>query len=341
MHRGLVATIKILLILITFSACSKTENLSTPEKVYVSVVFTPEGFCNMGYNDISLKAIESLSNKYGFDYSFSVPETLEDGLDYYNAWCNAEIDENTRCLFIFTSGVYESYLADAPRPSADSRKDVLIFEVEKGLPYAYTFSMSYYGAAYMIGSYYLSRFPIDFQIVAANPHLSGLNYVVDGFTAATEDLSLGTVNLSYISEQPGGGLDDDDLAFATCKLAHYFNSENNNIFIPYAGLSDLGVYRFAESNHQVAVGIDCIDPDSFTQTLLCMNKRLDLALDDFLSLWTKGETPPRYRFYTLESGKVVVDRSFALSPYSKQLDEQLEQAIAKENEYFSRREVNE
>ena len=309
--------------------------------MYVSVVFTPEGFCNMGYNDIFLKAIESLSNKYGFDYSFSVPETLNDGVDYYKVWCNTEIDENTRCLFIFASGVYESYLADAPRPSAESRKDVLIFEVEKELPYAYTFSMSYYGAAYMIGSYYLSRFPIDFQIVAANPHLNGLNYVVDGLTDATEDLSLGTVNLSYISEQPEGGLDDDDLAFVACKLAYYFNSENNNIFIPYAGLSNLGVYRFAESNHQVAVGIDCIDPDSFTHTLLCMNKRLDLALDDFLSLWTKGETPPRYRFYTLESGRVVVDRSLALSLYSKQLDEQLELAIAKENEYFSRREVNE
>jgi hypothetical protein len=315
--------------------------LSTPEKVYVSVVFTPEGFCNMGYNDITLKAIEVLSQKYGYDYSFSVPETISDGMAYYDAWCNADIDENTRCLFIFASGVYEDLLSSASHPSPDSRKDVLIFEVEKELPYAYTFAMSYYGASYMIGSYYLSRYPIDFHVIAANLSLGGFNYVIDGFTDATIDSSSGSVNLSYLSEDPDGGLDEDDLAFLACYLAYMANSENNNIFIPYAGLSNLGVYRFSESNHQVVVGVDCIDPNLFSQTLLCMNKRMDLALDDFFKLWIKGEKPSRQTLYTLESGRVEVARAKVLDPYSKELDKQLEEAIAKEKEYFSRREVNE
>ena len=339
MRKVLFASIIIILTLMTFSACSK-EDLSMPEKVYVSVVFTPEGFCNMGYNDITLTAIETLSKKYGYEYSFTVPETIEDGIAYYNTWCNIETDDNTRCLFIFASNVYEDLLANAPHPSADSRKGVLIYEVEKELPYAYTFAMSYYGASYMIGSYYLTRYPIDFQIIAANPHLGGLNYVLDGLTAATEDMALGSVIFNYLDEAPDGGLNDDYLAFLACKLAYYNNPDNNNIFIPYAGLSNLGVYRYSESNHQVVVGIDCIDPDLYTHALLCMNKRMDLALDDFLSKWINGITPQRYTFYTLESGRVIVDRSTTLSSYSEQLDLQLKKAIVKEREYFDKRKVH-
>ena len=294
----------------------------------------------MGYNDIMLKAIETYSQKYNYEYSFSVPETLEDGIAYYNTWCNVEIDDNTRCLFIFASNLYADLLADAPHPPADSRKDVLIYEVEKELPYAYTFAMSYYGSSYMIGSYYLSRYPIDFQIIAANLQLGGLDYVIDGLTKATEDMASGSVILNYLDEFPGG-LNEDNLAFAACYLADFNNPDNNNIFVPYAGLSNLGVYRYSETNHKVSVGIDCIDPNLFTHTLLCMNKRMDLALDDFLSFWIKGQTPPRYTFYTLESGRVVVDRSTSLSPYSDLLDQFHEQAIAKEKEYFSKRYVNE
>ena len=340
MRRSISATIKIILLILAFSACSKKENLSTPQKVYISIVFTPEGFCNIGYNDATLKAIETLSQKYGYSYSFSVPESIEDGMAFYNAWYNAEIDDNNRHLFIFASGIYEKYLADAPHPSPDSGKDILIFEVEKELPYAYTFSMSYYGAAYMVASYYLSRYDVDFQVIAANKYLSGLDYLTDGIRDATDDRSLGSVNLTYISDSPDDGLDDSETAFVLCKHS-YMEDPDYNIYIPYAGLSNLGVYRFSESNHQVVVGIDCISPDMFTYTLLCMNKMTDLALDDFIQLWINDKTPPKYTFYDLESGRVVVDNASVLEPYKKQLDEIYRQAIAKEKEYFSKRVVNE
>ena len=72
-----------------------------------------------------------------------------------------------------------------------------------------------------------------------------------------------------------------------------------------------------------------------------MNKRLDLALDEFLSKWINGNTPPRYSFYTLESEKVVVDRSIILESESEELDRLLELAITKEREYFSKKDINE
>ena len=115
---------------------------------------------------------------------------------------------------------------------------------------------------------------------------------------------------------------------------YYMNQDKANIFIPYAGLSNLGVYRFSQYNHQIAVGVDCIDPNSFSHIHLSMNKKMDLALDDFLQLWIKGDEIPRHTFYTLESGRVTVDRHSILDADSEILDQLFEQAIAKEKEYY-------
>ena len=226
MHRSFFIAIKIILTAIIFSACSKSEDLSTPEKVYINVLFTPESFCNIGYNDITLKAVETFSQIYGYEYSFCVPESIEEGMDYYQNWCEATLnDDIARSLFVFASSLYDEPLAKAPHPAADSRKDILIFELEKELPYAYTFGMTYYGASYMIGCYYLKQLqlPVDFQIIAANPYLGGLDDVVNAFTAATEDISRGTVNFSYIDESPSGGLDDPDGIYSACMVTYYMN----------------------------------------------------------------------------------------------------------------------
>ena len=179
MHRSFFIAIKIIFTAIIFSACSKSEDLSTPEKVYINVLFTPESFCNIGYNDITLKAVETYSQIYGYEYSFCVPESIEEGMDYYQNWCEATLnDDIARSLFVFASSLYEEPLAKAPHPT-----DIV-----------------YYGAAYMVGSYLTKSIPFDFQIIAANPYLEGLSDIVDGLTDATLDGLGGSVNTYYISE---------------------------------------------------------------------------------------------------------------------------------------------
>lgn len=337
MRKVLFATFQIILTIGIFSACSKDDNPSAPKAVHIYVLFTPESFCNMGYNDMTLRAIESHSQKYGYEYSFCVPKSIEEGMSYYTDWCLTEADDDvSRSLFVFASNLYDEPLANAPHPTDDPRKDILMFEVARELPYAYTFAMTYYGASYMIGSFYQSFLPIDFQLISANPYLYGLNEVVDGFIAATEEATTGSVSINYITQSPGGGLNDDDKAYYECKLASKSEGDGLKIFIPYAGMSNLGVYRFSESNHKIAIGVDCIDPATFSYVNLCMNKRMDLALDDFLELWIEGKEVPRYRFYTLESGRVVVDRSSAIGSSSEQLDALYIQAVAKEKEYFKK-----
>lgn len=335
MHKIFLTVIKIILTATIFSACSSDEDLSTPNKVYINVLFTPESFCTFGYNDMTIKAIETYSHKYGYDYSFCVPESLEDGMKYYTDWCEAKLDDNvTRSLFVFASSIYDEPLSKAPHPIAESRKDILIFELEKELPYAYTFDISYYGASYMIGSYYLKFSPVCFHVITANPYLSGLYEVMNGLTDATKDTPGGEVDLCYIDESPDGGLDDDDGAFIACMNMYLLNKNKMNIFIPYAGFSNLGVYRFSQSNNQITVGMDCVDPNSYSYTYLCMNKRLDLALDDFFQLWVNGDDIPRHTLYTLESGRITVNRKSSIDSDSEELDKLFEKAVTKEKEYY-------
>jgi hypothetical protein len=65
-----------------------------------------------------------------------------------------------------------------------------------------------------------------------------------------------------------------------------------------------------------------------------MNKKMDLALDDFLQRWINGCEIPRHTLYTLESGKVVVDRITKLDFDSQTLETLQEEAIVKEKEYY-------
>ncbi len=341
MHRIFFIVIKIILTATIFSACSNDEDLGAPNKMYINVLFTPESFCTFGYNDITIKAIETYSHKYGYEYSFCVPESVEDGMNYYADWCEAKLNDNVdRSLFIFASSIYDEPLSRAPHPITEPRKDILIFELEEEVPYAYTFDISYYGASYMIGSYYLKYSPVGFHIVTANPYLSGLYDLIDGFVDATEDTPGGCVDFCYINESPDGGLDDDDGAFLACKNVYNLNRDKMNVFIPYAGFSNLGVYRFSQSNHQIAVGMDCVDPDSYSHTFLCMNKKIDLALDDFFKLWVNGNEIPRHSLYTLETGRVTVDRKTIFEPDSEEFDELFEKAVAKEKEYYKNRKAD-
>ena len=69
MHKVLSLAIKIILTVTFLSACSNQDDLGTQGKMYVNVLFTPESFCEMGYNDITLKAIETQHLDLGSNFT--------------------------------------------------------------------------------------------------------------------------------------------------------------------------------------------------------------------------------------------------------------------------------
>ena len=71
-----------------------------------------------------------------------------------------------------------------------------------------------------------------------------------------------------------------------------------------------------------------------------MNKRLDLALDDFFQLWVNGDDIPRHTLYTLESGRITVNRKTSIDSDSEELDKLFEKAVTKEKEYYKKQQTD-
>lgn len=332
--------IAIVMFAFNMTGCSSEKDEQPVMHNEVRVLFTYEGFCGVGYNDIILKAVETCSKTYGFEYSFLVPETLEAGMEDYRSWLQQEKDPDVgKSLYIFASNSYESLLENEDHPDPDSGKDILLFESEKEVPYAYTFAMSYYGSSYMIGNILLPFIPNSlFTIIAANPYIAGLNYITDGFQACIDDNQKGGIDCHYLTNDPGGGFGDQEEAYLLCMLIEEINLDSGmlSVFVPVAGSSNLGVYRYSRHKIGITIGVDYIGnfaSDFITQT---MNKRMDLALSDFFSPWTLGEEISRHRFYTLESGRVTVTQSenHMFDIAEEDWKAYLDSAISKEKEYF-------
>lgn len=300
------------------------------------MLFAPEGFCGNAYNDIILRAMETNAQKHGFEYSFYVPVSVEAGMEDYKEWINTSLDDGiSRALYIFASNIYNEPLATAQHPDRGSGKDLLIFEVEEELSYAHTFAFSYYGSTYFIANYYQSYVSPEFLIVAANPYAPGLNYIQDALNDSVEDRGFGGVNTVYVSQNPGEGFDEQDWAYLICLSHDVQDSEQLIIYIPYAGISNLGVYRYARLHSRNCVGVDVVSSDLSVFISTSMIKRMDLALDDFFSAWCKGKNP-EYKFYTLDSQKVKLAFYLGLEPSAEEYNTMFDLAVKKEKEYFQR-----
>lgn len=335
--------------LLVLSSCSKQNRLIDINRIEIKVLFSPEGFCNIGYNDLILKAIEKNALKYGFEYSIFIPEDFDSGVDHYNEWCNKKIENDIdKSLYIVTSNFYKDYLDVAKHPEKDSKKEILFFEVAEELPYAYSFAMSYYGSTYLAADWYLTNasyvsIDYNFQLIAANPYIKGLQHVKDALEECIKEKQIGKASYTYLSQLENQGVDDHDHAYMTCKLIEEktqndkdTDSDIINVYFPYCGMSNLGVYRFGEVNTKLLIGTDMHEKNFSYVMPVSMTKRFDLALDDFFNEWIKGkEVSSRYRLYDLESGRVEVFFYDMYKPNETEINAYMTRAIKKEKEYLS------
>lgn len=332
-----IRTILAIVVLAVLAGCSHKEMQPVqPHVVDVHVLFSYDGFCNISYNDLVLQGIERCSKKYGFSYSFYVPESIEDGMSDYRKWCSNPMEEGTeKALYIFASNIYEDALAQEEHPDPSTGKEILIFETDKELPYAYSFGMSYYGTSYLTSRKNMNPYwGMDFYIIAANPYMYGLQQIVDAINAAIEEQGAGTTTIKYLHDEKGQGLTLQKWAIALCYTLYKEENGLSTIFVPVGGMSNLGVYRFVSNHMSICWGVDLSDLSFATYIACAMHKRMDLALYEFFDRWLAGEEVPRNRFYTMESGKVTVTYDEDSFENKEILDSMIAVAIEKEKEYY-------
>ena len=123
--------------LVLLAGCGKEE--ADFSQARVEVVFSPGGVGDQGYNDNILRGLQTAAVRYGFTLAIHIPEEKEQGIQIYNEWLNAPLDNDCeRSLFVFSGREYEYLLQGLTLPK-DARKDVLMFETEQAVDGIYTF----------------------------------------------------------------------------------------------------------------------------------------------------------------------------------------------------------
>ena len=285
--------------LVLLAGCGKEE--ADFSQARVEVVLSPGGVGDQGYNDQILRGLQTAAVRYGFTLAVHIPEEKEQGIQIYNDWLNAPLDDDCeRSLFVFSGSEYEYLLEDLTLPD-DIRKDVLMFETEREMDGIYTFFVGCYAASYLAGA--TSVFDNEGEeqkalVIAANPHDKQVKRAVegyrDGYLAAGGD----GCDVHYLSEEPDGGYRMQDEAYQFC----IENDGNYMYYFSAAGASNKGLYRFSREHSNMAVGMD-VDMGLFSSMItMSVVKHMDKVVVDVLGDLLNDKEIPYHRKFTYSSG---------------------------------------
>ena len=276
--------------LILFTGCRKEEIDFNYSNARVEVILSPGGVGDQGYNDKILRGFQEAAVKYGFTLAVHIPEEKEQGIQIYEDWLNASLDDDCeRSLFVFSGSEYEYLLEEGLTLPDDNRKDVLMFETERETDGIYTFYVGCYAASYLAGATSVLDINGEEQkalVIAANPHDRQVKRAVDGYRDGYLAAGGDGCDVHYLSEDPDGGYRMQDEAYQLCmsndgKYMYYFSA---------AGASNKGLYRFsretlklaAENIRKADIGVkvvyEWVDEDSanLTEVGQSLSKREDI-----------------------------------------------------------------
>ena len=285
--------------LVLLAGCGKEE--ADFSQARVEVVFSPGGVGDQGYNDQILRGLQTAAVRYGFTLAVHIPEEKEQGIQIYNDWLNAPLDDDCeRSLFVFSGGEYEYLLQGLSLPK-DARKDVLMFETEKAVDGIYTFFVGCYAASYLAGATSVMDNYGEEQkalVIAANPHDRQVRRAVDGYRDGYLAAGGDGCDVHYLSEELDGGYRMQDEAYQFC----IENDGNYMYYFSAAGASNKGLYRFSREHSNMAVGMD-VDMGLFSSMItMSVVKHMDKVVVDVLGDLLNDKEIPYHRKFTYSSG---------------------------------------
>lgn len=326
----------VLIFVILCTACSSGNGAEDfAPSCEVEVVFDPDALGDRGYNDMILYALQKAAYTRGFELTIHTPATHADGLHAYENWASASsADHSTKRLFIFASSSYADLIpASGFTPAAGADDAVLLFETDASLPGVATFELGLYGGAYAIGRM-VSSIVDTGALLLANPVDRSIGDAAAGFSAGFRALlPEADVERAYLADASGEGYSDPAGAY---RESHWLYQRNAFVF-PLAGGSNMGVMQYTReySRGIFTAGVDTDMSRYSTQVLVSLMKRLDLALDTYLSLWLDGEWTAGFTRYGLDSEFVGLQLSeYYEEVFSPELPGFIEEAIEKEYEYY-------
>lgn len=307
----------------TFIACSDDDETAgnktdISDAIEVTVLFSPNGFGDSGYNDYILYGMQRSYLELGYDFTYHVPDDVETGMEIYEAWRTDTLaDGCKKSLFVFASSEYVEAFTNASRPT-DDRKDILLFESTHAVEGAYTFYLGMYGIGYTIGALCHQQNTNYFThaaVIAANQHDPIIKRAIDGLTDGFTEAGGTACDTYYLGNTATEGYNLVEEAY---QLSAELEAKGYTYLFPVAGGSNLGVYRYSRETTINTIGMDG-DMRAFSLFITySLVKRIDLALEDFMEQWVDGTEIPQHQRFLYDSG--YLEMAYEYSEYMEEED---------------------
>ena len=323
-----------LTLLMVLPSCDSDDGdtIAVSDRRKICVLFSSGGLGDDGYNDMIWRGLQNftLSHPDVWLQCFS-PATAEEGTRLMNSWIERHKGETLLCVLAGSEYEQQAATLYGLRP-ADStatwRPDFLLFESDnpEHLPLA-SFRMSLYGAAWLCG-----RSVKEMQLTRPlcllahshdQPTQTAAQGFFDGYGAPTDTACMAA----------------DWSGFSMPETAYqrmYDYARTYDFIFGVAGASNLGVYRYLREKPDGVwtIGRGWNQYTQSSQIIGNMVKRIDLVVEDYLTLWADGSEMPQVRLLGLESGYM----DWQVAPaYADRLEEFVnnirQEAVNEENKY--------
>lgn len=301
-----VGVVLAVLVSTVFSCTREEVPEETGREKLVSVLFSPGGLGDQGYNDLILAGFQKVRKECGdIDMVFYTPDSVGQAERIVREWLHASSPYRDE-IFVLASSDYEYMLRnvlrdECPDGTVPPEKDMLLFESVNiySLPVR-TLRISTFGASYLAGvsaaAYYGDRPALA---VSANQTDRAVLSAVDGFVAGwrhTTSVPVDTVCMAA-----------DWTGFVQSEKAYRKMHEWSKVYgfvFPVAGGTNNGIYKYLRENPESmkTAGMDV------NQFYLCSDiigsvlKHIDILIYDSIMEWIGTGDIAASDFYGLEDG---------------------------------------
>ncbi|MDR2894586.1 MAG: hypothetical protein LBU97_03910 [Alistipes sp.] len=319
----------------TLAGCDPDLPEGTPNATpQVTVLFSPGGVGDRGYNDQILRGVLQAEKEGGFDLRILMPSSPGEAERLFTDWLDGREGKSSSAgpsgksagksgssggkggsanntpgpnntpgdLFILAGNDYEPMALEHLTARPSGGREVLLFETRaQNLP-ATTFSITMYGACYLAGCAAVALAD-SATVVCGNSTdtvvREGADGFVDGFTANGG----AGADIRYLA--------DTWVGYASPELAYALAAEladSTPYIFPIAGGSNQGIYRYTRENpgRIHTAGMDTEQSDFSTGITFSVVKHIDRLMADYIGEWVTEGTLPPSRVYGMESGYIDV-----------------------------------
>lgn len=327
----------------------------TPRKATVTLMVTPNGLGDNGYNDAAAEGFFAFGKETGTWLRLLLPKDYQEAEQMYRHWLTDNADQDSAVLILGSSEYEQMARQNSRFKYQDSTKSgcrVLLFESNARIEGVSTVMVSHYGVSYLAGA--MSQ-NFNTLILAATPGIPALEESIAGFNDARElyagsqyDMPCKTM-LQYLADSEAGFAMPDSAYRHMARLEDEEFMYDEMIF-PLLGGSEAGVLRFLNDNEftsSLMIGMDIDQTGQSSRIPFSVVIRIGDVLNRYLNDWLSGQEWPAGQKLGMKDGAadivitthffdnlIVFDQRYEDPDTFQHLYEQhKDEAIKKEIEY--------